>query len=275
MDILALLADPAAWIALFTLIVLEVVLGIDNLVFIAILSNKLPAHQQQKARRLGLTLALVMRIGLLLLIGWIVTLQQPLFDLGIQGGPGAHGEPGFETAFSGRDLILLAGGLFLLWKATSEIHHAMDPEDESGELLDKDKGGDKGSGGAGAVAQLTFSSAIAQIIALDLVFSIDSILTAVGMTDHVPIMITAVVITVGVMLIASDPLARFIEKNPTLVMLALAFLVMIGVVLIADAFGVHIPKGYIYAAMGFSGGVETLNIISRNRRARIRAAGQE
>ena len=269
MDILALLADPAAWVALFTLIVLEVVLGIDNLVFIAILSNKLPPHQQQKARRLGLTLALVMRIGLLLLIGWIVTLQQPLFDLGIQGAPGAHGEPGFETAFSGRDLILLAGGLFLLWKATSEIHHSMDPEDESGELLDKDKGE---TPGAGAVAQLTFSSAIAQIIALDLVFSIDSILTAVGMTDHVPIMITAVVITVGVMLVASDPLARFIEKNPTLVMLALAFLVMIGVVLIADAFGVHIPKGYIYAAMGFSAGVETLNIISRNRRARKRAA---
>jgi predicted tellurium resistance membrane protein TerC len=275
MDILALLADPAAWVALFTLIVLEVVLGIDNLVFIAILSNKLPAHQQQKARRLGLTLALVMRIGLLLLIGWIVTLQQPLFDLGIQGGPGTHGEPGFETAFSGRDLILLAGGLFLLWKATSEIHHSMDPEGDSGALLDADKGSKALPGAGQGVAQLTFSAAIAQIIALDLVFSIDSILTAVGMTDHVPIMITAVVITVGVMLIASDPLAKFIEKNPTLVMLALAFLVMIGVVLIADAFGVHIPKGYIYAAMGFSGGVETLNIISRNRRLRKRAAALE
>lgn len=270
MDLLALLADPAAWVALFTLIVLEVVLGIDNLVFIAILSNKLPLHQQQKARRIGLTLALVMRIGLLLLIGWIVTLQQPLFDLGIQGAPGAHGEPGFETAFSGRDLILLAGGLFLLWKATSEIHHNIDPEKESGELLDKDKGSPGGA--AAGVVQLSFSAAIAQIIALDLVFSIDSILTAVGMTDHVPIMITAVVITVGVMLVAADPLAKFIEKNPTLVMLALAFLVMIGVVLIADAFGVHIPKGYIYAAMGFSAGVETLNIISRNRRARKRAA---
>ena len=268
MDILALLADPAAWIALFTLIVLEVVLGIDNLVFIAILSNKLPPHQQQNARRLGLTLALVMRIALLLLIGWIVTLQTTLLDLGIQGGPGAHGEPGFETAFSGRDLILLAGGLFLLWKATSEIHHSMDPED-SGELLDKDAAQ---KGAVGAVAQLSFSSAIAQIIALDLVFSIDSILTAVGMTDEVPIMITAVVITVGIMLVASVPLAKFIEKNPTLIMLALAFLVMIGVVLIADAFGVHIPKGYIYAAMGFSAAVETLNIVSRNRRARKRAA---
>lgn len=193
MDILALLADPAAWIALFTLIVLEVVLGIDNLVFIAILSNKLPAHQQQQARRLGLTLALVMRIGLLLLIGWIVTLQRPLVDLGIQGAPGAHGEPGFETAFSGRDLILLAGGLFLLWKATSEIHHSMDPEVDSGALLDTDKGG-ANNGGTGK-----------------------------------------------------------------------------GVVLIADAFGVHIPKGYIYAAMGFSAAVETLNIVSRNRRAKKRA----
>lgn len=266
MDLLALLSDPAAWVALFTLIALEVVLGIDNLVFIAILSNKLPEHQQQQARRIGLALALGMRIGLLLLIGWIVTLQTPLFDLGLQGAPGTHGEPGFETAFSGRDLILLAGGLFLLWKATSEIHHNIDPEEDSGELLDKNKAGMAG------VVRLTFSSAIAQIIALDLVFSIDSILTAVGMTDQVPIMIAAVVITVGIMLIAADPLARFIEKNPTLVMLALAFLVMIGVVLIADAFGVHIPKGYIYAAMGFSAGVETLNIISRNRRARKRAA---
>ncbi len=279
MDILALLSDPAAWIALFTLITLEVVLGIDNLVFIAILSNKLPAHQQQKARRIGLTLALAMRIGLLLLIGWIVTLQTPLFDLGLEGAPGANGQPGFETAFSGRDLILLAGGLFLLWKATSEIHHSMDPEGDSGQLLDKDNGGPaagKAADPKAGVVQLTFSAAIAQIIALDLVFSIDSILTAVGMTDHVPIMITAVVITVGIMLVAADPLARFIEKNPTLVMLALAFLVMIGVVLIADAFGVHIPKGYIYAAMGFSGAVETLNIISRNRRTRQRAAaGQE
>lgn len=262
MDILSLLTDPAAWAALLTLITLEVVLGVDNLVFIAILSNKLPAEQQQKARRIGLALALVMRIGLLSLIGWIVTLQQPLFDLGLVGTPGAHGEPTFETAFSGRDLILIAGGLFLLWKATKEIHHNIDPEGESGELLDHDKG----------IAQITFSSAIAQIIALDLVFSIDSILTAVGMTDEVPIMIAAVVITVALMMIASDPLAKFIEKNPTLVMLALAFLVMIGVVLLADGFGVHVPKAYIYAAMGFSAAVETLNILSRNRRKR-RAKG--
>lgn len=261
MDIVSLLADPAAWAALFTLIVLEVVLGIDNLVFIAILSNKLPADQQQRARRIGLALALVMRIALLLLIGWIVTLQQPLFDLGLQGTTADHGGPTFETAFSGRDLILLAGGLFLLWKATSEIHHNMDPEGVSGQLLDHDKG----------LAEITFTAAILQIIALDLVFSIDSILTAVGMTDHVAIMIAAVVITVMIMLVAADPLARFIEQNPTLVMLALAFLVMIGAVLIADAFGVHIPKGYIYAAMAFSGAVEALNITARNRRARRRS----
>jgi len=263
MDILALLTQPEAWIALVTLITLEIVLGIDNLVFIAILSNKLPPAQQQKARRIGLALALFMRIALLTLIGWIVTLQTPLFDLGLAGAPGAHGEPSFETAFSGRDLILIAGGLFLLWKATKEIHHNMDPEGSSGELLDHDKGS----------ASLGFASAIAQIIALDLVFSIDSILTAVGMTDEVPIMIAAVVVTVGIMLVAADPLARFIEKNPTLVMLALAFLVMIGLVLLADGFGVHIPKGYVYAAMGFSAAVECLNIIGRNRRARARVKG--
>jgi len=264
MDILSLLSDPAAWAALVTLVVLEVVLGIDNLVFIAILSNKLPAHQQARARRIGLSLALIMRICLLMLIGWIVTLQEPLFDLGISGAPGPHGEPGFETAFSGRDLILLAGGLFLLWKATKEIHHNMDPAPASGELLDHKKG----------IGQITFGAAIAQIIALDLVFSIDSILTAVGMTDHVPIMVTAVVITVGLMLVAADPLARFIEHNPTLVMLALAFLVMIGLVLIADGFGFHVPKGYVYAAMGFSVAVEMLNMIQRARRAKRAASGE-
>ncbi len=261
MDLIALFSDPAAWLALLTLIALEVVLGVDNLIFIAILSNKLPEHQQQKARRIGLSLALVMRIGLLMLIGWIVTLQQPLFDLGIQGSPSAYGEPTFETAFSGRDLILLVGGLFLLWKATKEIHHSMEPEDNSGDLLDK-------TPGAAEAATATFGTVIAQIVAIDLVFSVDSILTAVGMTDEIPIMVIAVVITVGIMMIAADPLAKFIEKNPTLVMLALAFLVMIGLVLIADGFGFHVPKGYIYAAMGFSVGVELLNMVQRNRRAR-------
>jgi predicted tellurium resistance membrane protein TerC len=256
MDILALLSDPAAWLALLTLIALEVVLGIDNLVFIAILSNKLPAEQQTRARRIGLALALVMRIALLMLIGWLVTLQTPLFDLGIAGAPGAHGEPAFETAFSGRDLILLGGGLFLLWKATKEIHQTIEPDDKSGDMLDRTP----------APVQIALGAAIAQIIALDLVFSIDSILTAVGMTDELPVMIVAVVIAVGLMLVAADPLAEFINRNPTVVMLALGFLLMIGVVLIAESFGAHIPKGYIYTAMAFSATVETLNIVARRRR---------
>jgi predicted tellurium resistance membrane protein TerC len=263
MDFLALLSDPAAWAALLTLIALEVVLGIDNLIFIAVLSNKLPEHQQQKARRIGLILALFMRLGLLTLIGWLVTLNTPLFDLGLQGGLNEHtGEPTFETAFSGRDLILLIGGLFLLWKATKEIHHSMEPHEQSDEVLNKNKN----------PVTLTFGAAIFQIILLDMVFSIDSILTAVGMTDELPIMITAVVITVGIMLVAADPLARFIERNPTLVMLALAFLVMIGLVLVADGFGFHVPKGYIYAAMGFSVGVELLNMVQRSRRQKKAAA---
>jgi len=265
MEILSLLSDPAAWLALLTLIALEIVLGVDNLIFIAILSNKLPVHQQAKARRIGLSLALVMRIGLLMLIGWIVTLQTPLFDLGLQGAPNEYGEATFETAFSGRDIILLAGGLFLLWKATNEIHHMMEPEDNSGELLDK-------TPGIAAAAVASFGTVIVQIIAIDLVFSIDSILTAVGMTDDIPIMVAAVVITVGVMMLAADPLAGFIEKNPTLVMLALAFLVMIGLVLIADGLGFHVPKGYIYAAMGFSLAVEMLNIIQRNRRLKAKTS---
>ncbi|GGD50233.1 TerC family protein [Erythrobacter arachoides] len=265
MDILALLSDPAAWLALGTLIMLEVILGVDNLIFIAILSNKLPKHLQSKARRIGLSLALIMRIGLLMLIGWIVTLQTPLFDLGLVGSPNEYGEPSFETAFSGRDLILLAGGLFLLWKATKEIHHSMEPLDNSGDIMDK-------TPGLAAAGTATFGAVIAQIIAIDLVFSVDSILTAVGMTDEVPIMVAAVVITVGVMMVAADPLSRFIEKNPTLVMLALAFLVMIGLVLIADGLGFHVPKGYIYVAMGFSVGVELLNMVQRNKRVREAAS---
>ncbi len=265
MDILALLTDPAAWLALLTLIALEVVLGIDNLIFIAILSNKLPEHQQQRARRIGLGFALVMRILLLLLIGWIVTLQTPLFDLGLVGAANEYGKPSFETAFSGRDLILIAGGLFLLWKATKEIHHSMEPSDNSGDIMDK-------TPSVAKAATATFGAVIMQIILIDMVFSIDSILTAVGMTEHIPIMIAAVVITVGVMMVAADPLARFIEKNPTLVMLALAFLVMIGLVLLADGFGFHVPKGYIYMAMGFSVGVEMLNMVQRNRRAKAAAA---
>ena len=263
-SIIPLLSDPAAWAALVTLVILEVVLGIDNLIFISILSNKLPAHQQQTARRVGIGLALVMRLALLSMIAFIVSLTTPVFDLGITGAPGQNGEPTFETQFSWRDLILIAGGLFLVWKATKEIHHSVDDE-PSGGALDKKGGGKHG-------AAIGFGSAIVQIIALDMVFSIDSILTAVGMTDAVPIMMAAVIITVGVMLVAADPLANFIKRNPTVVMLALGFLLMIGAVLIADGFGVHVPKGYIYAAMAFSAMVETLNIWARNGREKRRLA---
>jgi predicted tellurium resistance membrane protein TerC len=256
----ALIADPTAWAALVTLVVMEVVLGIDNLVFISILSNKLPAEQRQRTRRIGIGLALIMRLALLMTIGWIVGLTAPVFDLGLAGLPNSHGEPSFETSFSWRDLILIAGGLFLVWKATKEIHHTVDPV-PSHDVLDKK-----------AVVINNMGAAIFQIILLDLVFSIDSILTAVGMTDHIPIMVVAVIIAVSVMLLASDPLADFIEKNPTVVMLALGFLLMIGAVLIADGFGVHVPKGYIYAAMAFSALVEALNMWSRRGAARKAAA---
>ncbi len=250
--LLQLATDPTVWAALVTLVVMEVVLGIDNLVFISILSNKLPAEQRQKARRIGISLALVMRIALLFSITWIVGLTAPVFDLGITGPVGEHGEPSFETTFSWRDLILIAGGLFLLWKATKEIHHSVDPA-PTGDVLDTKN-----------VVISNFGSAIFQIILLDLVFSVDSILTAVGMTDHLPVMIIAVIVAVTVMMLAADPLANFINDNPTVVMLALGFLLMIGAVLIADGFGVHVPKGYIYAAMAFAGLVEGLNMASRN-----------
>lgn len=258
-----LLTDPAAWAALITLVVMEVVLGIDNLVFISILSNKLPEAQRQRARRIGLSLALLMRIGLLFSIAWLVGLKEPVFDLGITGPAGEHGEPTFDTAFSWRDLILIAGGLFLLWKATKEIHHSVDPT-PTDDVFDKK-----------APVVANFGAAIFQILLLDLVFSVDSILTAVGMTEHVPIMIVAVVIAVACMFLAADPLANFIHNNPTVVMLALGFLLMIGLVLIADGFGVHVPKGYIYAAMAFSALVEGLNMWSRRSAARKAAALKE
>ena len=253
--IITLFSDPAAWAALVTLIVMEVVLGIDNLIFISILSNKLPEGQRQRARRIGISLALVMRLLLLFSIAWLVGLKAPVFDLGIQGAVGAHGEPGFETQFSWRDLILIAGGLFLVWKATKEIHHNVDPHPND-DFFDTGK----------TTAAMNFGSAIVQILLLDIVFSVDSILTAVGMTDEVAIMMVAVIFAVGVMLFAADPLANFINRNPTVVMLALGFLLMIGAVLIADGFGVHVPKGYIYAAMAFSAGVEGLNIFARRRK---------
>jgi predicted tellurium resistance membrane protein TerC len=262
-SLLQLATDPAVWAALVTLVVMEIVLGIDNLVFISILSNKLPVEQRQKARRIGISLALIMRIGLLFSIAWLVSLTTPLFDLGITGPVGEHGEPGFDTAFSWRDLILIAGGLFLLWKATKEIHHTVDPA-PTGDVMDTKN-----------VVVSNFNAAIVQILLLDLVFSVDSILTAVGMTNHVPVMIVAVIIAVMVMLLAADPLANFIHNNPTVVMLALGFLLMIGAVLIADGFGVHVPKGYIYAAMAFSAGVEALNMWSRARQAKRSKASEE
>ncbi|HRO03942.1 MAG TPA: TerC family protein [Terricaulis sp.] len=258
-----LLTDPAAWAALITLIVMEVVLGIDNLIFISILTNKLPEHQRPRARRIGIGLALVMRLVLLGTIAFIVALTAPIIDFGFQGAPDSHGNPSFDTAFSWRDIILIAGGLFLVWKATKEIHHAVDPAPTE-DLLNKQ-----------APVAMNFGSAIFQIILLDLVFSIDSILTAVGMTDHVPIMVCAVIVAVTVMLLAADPVANFIHNNPTVVMLALGFLLMIGMVLIAEGFGVHVPKGYIYAAMAFSALVEGLNMASRNAQKKKLAAQKD
>jgi predicted tellurium resistance membrane protein TerC len=253
-DVTALLTDPSSWAALLTLIVMEVVLGIDNLVFVSILTNRLPEERRAAGRRIGLGLALVLRLVLLGAISWIVGLTAAVFSLPFSPPVDGDGHPLFDVAFSWRDLILVGGGLFLVWKATREIHHTIDPEPE-----DEDK--------ATATGGATFASTVVQILLLDLVFSIDSILTAVGMTDHVPIMFVAVITAVTLMLIASGPLARFIHDNPTVVMLALGFLLMIGTVLIADGFGVHVPKGYIYAAMAFSGFVEALNMRARNRAA--------
>lgn len=255
-SLLALFSDPTAWAALVALVVMEVVLGIDNLIFISILSNKLPEEQRARARRLGIGLALGMRLILLSMIAWLVGLTAVVFDMGLRGPLNDYGQPAFETAFSWRDLILIAGGLFLIWKATKEIHHNVDST-PSDDLLDKKQ-----------VAAITFGSALVQIVLLDMVFSIDSILTAVGMTDNLAVMVIAVLTAVGAMVLAADPLANFISRNPTVVMLALGFLLMIGAVLIADGFGVHVPKGYIYAAMGFSVLVEVLNILSRRAQQR-------
>ena len=252
MTLLELAADPAAWAALITLIVMEVVLGIDNLVFISILTNKLPEEQRTKARRIGISLALIMRLALLSTLAFLAGLTATVFQLPFSPPVGADGHAPFDLAFSWRDLILIAGGLFLVWKATTEIHHSVDPR-PSVDLLDKK-----------APVAMNFGAAIFQILMIDLVFSVDSILTAVGMTDHLPIMIIAVITAVTVMLVASEPLANFINNNPTVVMLALGFLLMIGAVLIAEGFGVHVPKGYIYGAMAFSALVEGLNMASRN-----------
>ncbi len=242
---IALFSDPAAWLALVTLTVMEVVLGIDNLLFISVLSNKLPEESRSFARRVGIAGALILRLIFLGAIVWIVKLTTPVFEI-------------FGNGFSWRDLILIAGGLFLLWKATSEIHHMVDPESGPDRLNPK-------------VATTSVAAVVVQILVLDMVFSIDSIITAVGMTPHVPIMVIAVLITVSIMLVAANPLANFIHANPTIVMLALAFLLLIGTVLIADGFGFHVPRGYIYAAMAFSALVEGLNMAARRaRQARAR-----
>lgn len=259
MDALLTLAqDPGAWAALLTLIVMEVVLGIDNLVFIAILSNKLPVAIRSRARRIGLILALLMRVVLLSTLAFIVGLTAPVFTVGLEApyfAWGAHPGP-HHMGMSWRDVVLLLGGLFLVWKATKEIHHSLDHE-PTDDLLDKEKAGQIG---------LNFAGAIIQIILLDLVFSIDSILTAVGMTNELPIMIAAVLVAVGLMMVAADPLSDFINKNPTVVMLALGFLLVIGMTLIAEAFGQHIDKAYIYAAIAFSSLVEGLNMAARRAR---------
>lgn len=231
------IASPEAWVALATLTLLEIVLGIDNIIFISILVGRLPAHQRERARKLGLSLALLSRIGLLLVITWIMRLQQTLFTL-------------LEVDVSGRDLILIGGGLFLIAKSTLEIHHSLE-----------------GAGGEHTVsAPATFSGVLVQIALLDIIFSLDSVITAVGLVPYVSVMVIAIVIAVGVMMVAAKPIGDFVDDHPTLKMLALSFLVMIGVALIGEGLDFHIPKGYIYFAMAFSVSVEMLNLRVRGRR---------
>jgi predicted tellurium resistance membrane protein TerC len=234
-----LLLSPDIWIAFLTLTALELVLGVDNIIFISILVDKLPKAQQEMARRIGLFLAMFMRIGLLLALSWIVGLTEPVVSV-------------LETAFSGRDLILIGGGLFLIWKSTSEVHQVLEGEE----------------GDAQQMVASGFAAAIGQIIVIDLVFSLDSIITAVGMVSEVSVMIAAVVVSVGLMMMFAPAIGRVVANHPTIKMLALSFLVVVGVVLIADGFGHHIPKGYIYFAMAFSVCVESLNIRLRKKAAK-------
>ena len=229
------LFDPNIWVGLFTLVVLEIVLGIDNLIFIAILADKLPPHQRDKARLVGLSLAMIMRLGLLTVIAWLVKLTAPLIALG-------------PLTFSGRDLILLVGGFFLLAKATMELHERVE-----GKL----------HVATGKRAYASFAAVVAQIIVLDAVSSLDAVITAVGMVEELGVMMAAVVISMGVMLFASKPLTRFVNAHPTVVVLCLSFLLMIGLSLIAEGLGFHIPKGYLYAAIGFSVVIELLNQLAR------------
>jgi predicted tellurium resistance membrane protein TerC len=240
-DLLLLVADPNAWAALATLIAMEVVLGLDNLVFIALLTNRIDERRRDLARKLGLSLALVFRLLLLATASWMVHLTAPLATV-------------LGRAFSVRDLLLLAGGLFLVWKATTEIHHRVDPTVE----VENET----------PASPVGLVSGLIQIVMIDIVFSVDSIITAVGMTEYFEIMVVAVIVAVGVMMAAVKPLAEFIRRNPTVLMLALGFLLMIGMTLIADGFGFHIERGYIYAAMFFSSLVETLNVLARRKRRR-------
>ena len=233
-----LVADPSAWAALATLIAMEVVLGVDNLVFIAILTNRVEAARRSLARIAGLSLALLFRLALLAFAVELVRLTKPLATI-------------FGHAFSARDLVLLAGGLFLVWKATGEIHERVDPDAEEDDRA--------------PAPRLGLTSALFQIVLIDIVFSVDSIITAVGMTGEFPIMAAAVIVAVLTMMFASGPLGDFIHRNPTVLMLALSFLLMIGMTLIADGFGFHIERGYIYAAMFFSSLVETLNTLARRK----------
>ncbi len=232
-----LLTSPQAWIALATLTALELVLGIDNIIFISILVDKLPREKRELARRIGLFMAMFMRIGLLLVLAWIVGLVAPLFTV-------------FGQEISGRDLILIAGGLFLVWKATNEIHGSLEGEE----------------GEASSAVKATFTAVILQIMVIDIVFSLDSIITAVGMVDDVRIMITAVVLSVALMMLFARAIGEFVSAHPSIKMLALSFLVVVGVVLIAEGFDHRVPKGYVYFAMAFSVAVEMLNIHARKKR---------
>ena len=239
--------DPGLWASLLTLTALEIVLGIDNLVFIAILAGRLPAEQQDRARQIGLALALTSRLGLLASIAWIISLTQPLFEL-------------FGHAVSWRDIVLIAGGFFLLYKGTREVHHALEGDERAGE---KDQ----------AHRRTSFAGVITQIMLSDVVFSLDSVITAVGMANTLWVMASAIVIAVVIMLVASGLLADFVQRYPTVKMLALSFLMLIGMTLIADGAGFHVPKGYIYSAIGFSVGVEVLNQLAAHRR-KLRANSQ-
>ena len=241
-SMLDLVFNASAWASLLTLTVMEIVLGIDNLVFISVLTSRLPTDAARKARALGLSMALVFRVLLLITLSWLIGLTEPVFTL-------------FDHGFSWRDLILLAGGLFLLYKATHEIHAGIEGgEDESGNVV-----------------HAAFGATVAQIIAIDIVFSIDSIITAIGMAEHVPVMILAVVIAMIIMFVASEPISNFIHKHPTTKMLALSFLLLIGVSLVADGVGFHVPRAYIYFAMAFSAGVEAINILASRKRRRAKA----